>query len=228
MRSAPHVLRASVLVLLAASTTATSGCADPQGEYDDFVQRWDRIHGDASVADAPDDATSDDTGTCDLGEPADVAPYYYMALSTMLAPVKPIMFLATVTWDGTQLGFSFQPLDRNDHKTPQGSPVVGGPFPVNPDGSFEADMGNISITGAANPISGSDIVAQGVLHGVPGAFCKPLDFICGPVTGIVSKPDYLNGVSLEGSNFTMTRMPDANTFPTGKVKINCAGDEALY
>lgn len=226
MTPAMPALRASALALCTGMLLATaSGCADPQGEFDKFSERWDRINGDAA---AQPDVEEVDAGPCPAAEPSDVAPYYYVALSAMLANKKPIMFLGTLTWDGTSLGMTFQPLSADDHKTPAGDPITGGPFTVNEDGSFDADMGAIAVTGAANPISGSDIETLAVLHGEAGRFCKPLDFICGTVTGTISKPDYLNGASLDGSFFTMTRMPDATTFPEGKVKIDCEGNLALY
>ncbi len=220
---------------------AGAGCADPSGQYNDFVERWDRIHAtdagelpeaspEASVedvADAPIEA-AEEPAPCDLPATSDVAPHYYVALSAVFSPTQPIMFLGTVTWDGTSLSLDFQPLDRFDHVTPKGDPVHGGPFTVAADGSFDADMGAIAVSGDANPISGLDIETLAQLHAAAGEFCKPLQFICGTVTGTVSKPDYLAGATLEGSTFTMTAMSSATAFPPGPVVIDCAGKKADY
>jgi len=204
---------AGVLVLAALG----SGCSDAQGEFDDFVKRSATIKGDDGGKDVAVDA-----GDCPKVTQQDVANGYYFTLSAVIVPKKPFVVLGTVTVDekANTVSFHFQPLSKDDKSTPVGSPIVGGPFPIADDGSFEADFGSISMDGAANPIYGSELATTLVLKGEAGGWCGSSEFICGTVEGIVSKP--LKDLNLKGSTFTMQKLTSAGSYPTPI--INCAGD----
>ena len=218
----------TVFGLLAAS------CADPEGAFDDFTDRQDAIQ-DAAAGGSGGTGTGG-TGnmggaagggaggaggnTCTPLQQGDVAEGYLFSLSAVLLPNEPFVADATVTMDegANTISFSIQPLNADDKTTPVGDPILGGPYQVQPDGSFEADFGEISMVGDANPISGNDLVTTLTLIAEPGGWCKESDFVCGDAVGKASKP---LSIKLEGSTFTFQRL-DGSGYP-GPV-LNCAGE----
>lgn len=218
------------LLLIAGALALLTSCADPEGAYKDFEDRYNATNGklDASAPEtsdgSPDDGSAPETSVCVVPAQEDVQGDYLFALSARLLPQKPILGIGTLTIsqgaNGPELSFSLQPLDAKDKKTPVGTPIAGGPFPIQADGSFVADLGSIQVTGAANPISGSDLLTTATFTGGPGALCKPADFICGDVSGIVSKP-LTNYDLAPGSKFTFQRINDPNAWP--QPAIDCQG-----
>ena len=115
--------------------------------------------------------------------------------------------------DEALLNLSLQPLSLDVGETesprmPVGSPIEVNGIEVDPEGAFEVALGEVSLPGAANPISGSDIVAQLSLRG------KVLDenTICGEVEGMIQQPitapfDYSN------STFGAVRLAEGEEFP---------------
>jgi len=228
----------------------SSACADPEGAYDDFNDRYvanqakldasvsDSAGPDASSPDAIDqDGAVDDVVAADQATPeaavcealgaTDVTDPYLFSLSAKLLPTSPILCVGTLKISqgasGPEVSFEIQPLLVSDKKTPVGEPIVGGPFPIQADGSFVAEFGAITVAGAANPISGSDLETTVTLTGAAGAMCKPADFICGDVSGTVSKP--LTSYDLSGgSRFTFQRITDPDTYPVAV--IDCQGTQA--
>ena len=128
--------------------------------------------------------------------------------------------LASVTVDeaANAISMSVQPLRTDDGITPVGMPFAGGPFPIQPDGSFTADFGEISMEGPANPISGSELATTLTLIGMPGGWCTGSAFVCGDVEGTASKPIALD---LTGSTFTLQRVVPPSGYPAPV--LNCAG-----
>ena len=202
---------------LASVPLALAACADPEAVYNRFIDDYQEIYG----ADA---AVEGDAGMCPIVQQADLNPNGYLfALSSKLAPTKPIVGLAQLTREdvGGQPAMSFhiQPLAFADQRTPQGEPIVGGPFEVRSDGSFTADFGQINVVGEANPISQRRLETTATLQGAPGSLCAPIELICGGVEGIVTYP--LNDYPLAGSNFAMVPITDPANYP--KPVLNCDG-----
>ncbi|MFO0613274.1 MAG: hypothetical protein U0414_11825 [Polyangiaceae bacterium] len=212
--------RSGVLcVAVLGAVAALAGCPDPQGSFDEFGKRYNDIFGATSSA-----ATTGAGGGCSAPMPAEIDGQFLFSLSAKLKPKKAIAFLmdVTTTDSGGQLMMAFKatPLSGTDHTTPVGAPIDIAPFPVNADGTFEASLGTITVSGDANPITpGSDIVATVNLQ---GQLCaeKP-DFFCGTVTGQVMMPIMYD---LAGSTFTLQRVMGALPFP----QIDCAGTPAEY
>lgn len=206
-----HLRRAPVLALALALAVALAasplGCADPQGEFDAFGERVRKADGTSSGGGAG------GGGECELPAADAITGQYLVALSAKIARTKPIVFLAHVNAveQGGQLMLSLdvQPLASADRKTPVGAPSGPlGPFPVEPDGSFTLDLGKVSVSGEANPITCSDIEADADMI---GRICQPADFFCGEVTGVAkaSIELQLDG----GSTFTFQRVTDAASLP---------------
>jgi hypothetical protein len=98
-----------------------------------------------------------------------------------------------------------------------GQKLLLGPFPVQANGAFRADMPGLAVPGAANPVTGGDILANVVLE---GSLCGDARSFCGTVTGNVSSPLPLD---LAGSTFTLTRV-DPPADPPTRPPIDCAGN----
>ncbi|NUP11599.1 MAG: hypothetical protein HOW73_36600 [Polyangiaceae bacterium] len=208
------------VAFLAGLLGALSGCPDPQGEFDDFVERFDAIHGGGEGGEGTGGAPD-----CVPTTPAEADGIYLFALSASLNAKKAFAFDATVTTaddgsGGLTLDLSLQPLSKDDQVTPVGDPIVAEDLAVAADGSFDWDFGQVTLIGAANPLTGNDVIATLQLH---GSICggDDLGFICGDVTGNVTSPIMLD---LEGSTFTFQRYEGDKPAPV----INCAKDPAEY
>jgi len=182
-------------------TLSLAGCPDTQGSFDDFVARWQRTHP------AGFDAGLEDAGPCAPPAPGELTGQFIFALSAVVAPDTPILFLADVSSvpdaNGTALTIGFQPLSAADRTTPVGSPVSVGPFPIAADGAFQAALPPLVVAAEANPITGAEIEAQVTLN---ARICGAGDFYCGTVSGRVSRPIDLD---LSGSTFAMERVSGA-------------------
>lgn len=112
---------------------------------------------------------------------------------------------------GATASFSFQPLslDQNGTTTPRefiGAPLVVPNVPINAQGELEIDMGMVMITGAANPVTGSDMEVTILLSGQ----VVHQNALCGAVEGDLLSPlEY----DLTGSTFAAIRLADDGSNP---------------
>ncbi|XYH96390.1 hypothetical protein ACMHYB_52870 [Sorangium sp. So ce1128] len=192
------------------------GCADPEGRFNDFQDRDTTIREDQASGDGGSDGSGGGGGSC-LPEAGAPDGEFFFSLSAYLNPQAPIVFLSTLTTeardDGLSFSMSFQALEAADRKTPTGTPFDVGPYEVSADGQFTAELPTLVVPGNANPISGSELEATITLS---GALCAPADFVCGDVTGTVTRPLRLD---LKGSTFTMQRITEPDSYPAPL--INC-------
>jgi hypothetical protein len=205
----------SLFVLLAAGTTA---CADPQGGFDAFNQRY--------TADQPpvsDAGPAGDGGTCAPPAVGTLDGEYYFTLSAKLNPVEPVVMTIQLTTAEVSGGLTFsgtvQALSAHDRITPVGTTTAIGPFDVSATGGFDAMLPMLTTIATANPLVAADLVSQVNLI---GDFCTPDGFYCGQVTGSVSKPIPI--ADLTGSTFTMQLVKDPTKLPAPL--IDCAKDPA--
>lgn len=167
------------------------GCVDPQERYDAFIERTAQIR-------------EMDSGMVAPGDRFDWSGRYLLALSTSLSPTKPLLFTldAEVSEDLTSIDLVFQPLTTDVDDEPR--TAIGDAFnvddlPYASDGTFEADLGEVTVPGRANPITGSDIIATVQLMASTQASDSGAGgLLCGQVTGMVSVPLALD---LAGSTF---------------------------
>jgi hypothetical protein len=176
------------------------GCVDPQERYDAFLERSAAMRG-----------QHHDAGMVEPSDRFDFSGRYLLALSTTLAPGQPILLACdvAVAADLETLELTVQPLttDANDTpRVPTGDSLVVSDVPYAQDGSFSADLGEVTVPGAANPISGSDIVATVAITATayPMSAELPAHF-CGEATGMVSVPLALD---LAGSTITALEADD--------------------
>jgi hypothetical protein len=174
------------------------------------------------------DPDTSDTDTSDTGS-QDLAGSYLFALETSLGPDLPLQFVLDIdnvvgSDAGTTADFVFTPLSLDQGDTVPGE-CIGAPLEyqgvqIDADGNFDLDMGLVMITGAANPVTGSDITATMVQH---GHLVDP-DRMCGDVEGMLTSPlEY----DLIGSTFAAIPLEggcQADSFPTPI--YDCYGAEA--
>jgi hypothetical protein len=166
---------------LALLALTAGGCVDPHERYDAFLERSASMRG-------------HDAGTVAPGERFDFSGHYLSALSTTLAPGQSILFACDieVASDLTALDLTFQPLATDADASPRepvGEPIVARAVAYMEDGSFSADLGEVTVPGRANPISGSDIVASVVIDAAAHAQNDELPvYFCGQASGMVTVP----------------------------------------
>jgi hypothetical protein len=215
-RFASTFLVGSIVLLLA-------GCPDAAEELDRFDSDYKRIFPPTSGAGGAMMCAAPEAGALD-GD-------FVFAVSANLDRTKPLLFdtdlVTTAAGDSVEFSLTIQPLNAMDRMTPLGSMTTVGPFPVNADGTFVADLPPIDVPGEANPISGNPITADITLTGAlcpsdggGGAGGMSGSFFCGTLDGFANEV-----IPLMGSTWTMEELSAPGMFPD-LPKINCAGDLA--
>jgi hypothetical protein len=146
----------------------------------------------------------------DIGvEPGDQT--LLLAVDTIISPGLPLQGIVWLESNGggtIDLALQWLSLDQGSTTEPRelvGDVYAYSAIPVSPDGSFTWETGVVLIPGAANPITGSDIVASVVAEVVPQG--SPY---CGRVGGEVTSP--IN-VPLDGSTHAMTAVASELELP---------------
>lgn len=145
----------------------------------------------------------------------DVTGQYLFSLSTFIRPDRPMVFGAKVTYtaaaaptdaEAGSIALTLQPLYCKASSGPEPECTrqnVGGPlptftFPVGKNGKFRADLGELTVNGDSNPITGRDITATLVLVGS----VRDKE-ICGGIEGEVTSP-IQSALTPEDSSFGTT------------------------
>lgn len=199
--------RKSRLALLFGAMSLTA-CVDPGARYDDFIERTADLRG-------------RDAGMVEPTERFDWSGRYLLALSTVLAPDQPLLFAVDVevSSDLELATLELQPLttdDDDEPRTPIGDRIVLEDVPYDAEGTLSADLGEVTVPGRANPITGSDIVASVQLSARTRAETddEPSLF-CGEVEGMVIEP---LSYDLAGSTFGAVPTDDA---PSAEPLLRC-------
>ncbi|HRI09664.1 MAG TPA: hypothetical protein PKW35_17705 [Nannocystaceae bacterium] len=189
---------------MASLVMLVGGCPDPAGRLDEFL---DNTEAERDLPPPKEDLAS---------TLADINGTFLLALSSVIDPQHPLQFFTTIeltqNMDGTGTmtmmlqPLSLEPQSLTTPRQPVGDVLTLENIAVADDGSFAVDVGTVMVTGMANPITGSDIVATLALQG----FIQDVDLFCGNVTGAVTQPlDY----DLAGSTFAATRVPAVDMLP---------------
>lgn len=207
--------RRSQLALVPLLALFATGCPSPEAgeKYQSFLDETEEDREDAA------NVKMDQGGSL-----ADVNGDFLLALAAVILPETPLQFVATVTFTPTPTGgtveMNLQPLSLDVGATtvprmPVGDSLTIGPVPVDASGSFELPiMEPVMVTGAANPITGADIVATLNLSGS----IQSADLFCGTVTGAVTEPIDLD---LMGSTFGAVRLTDVTVLPGDPITSAC-------
>lgn len=221
------------LITLSLPLLLVTGCPDAEGEYEAFVDRHEQIHppgsgGAAGAAGAGGTDAGGDAAVCEAPKPKEIDGDYLFALAAVLDTAKPILFRTKVTTEDvggkTGMRWKLQPLLWSDRKTEVGTiidlPATTEPaFLLGADGTFDAKLPPLTITGEANPFSHTDLTAEVTLK---GKFCGVADFFCGTADGGVTVP---LEIPLKGSTWTLEKVT-GTTYPEPP-HINCKKKEAL-
>ncbi len=165
---------------------------------------------------APADSSTTDDVIYDIGAPDGTT--YLLGLVTPLDPSLPLQFLAEIELVDAELVISLQPLSLDQGsmtapRQPVGDvlvPVVDFMTPA-----FSAQLDDVTIPGAANPVSGDDIVGSITLIGSLAGAGAP----CGRAEGMLTAPDEL---SLTGSTWAATSVAGPESLPDG-FATSCPG-----
>jgi hypothetical protein len=157
----------------------------------------------------PVDSSTTDDVIYDIGAPEGTT--YLLALATPLDPGLPLQFLAEIELVDAELVISLQPLSLDQGsmtapRQPVGDvlvPVVDFMTPA-----FSAQLDDVTIPGAANPVSGADIVGSITLIGSLAGAGTP----CGQAEGMLTAPDE---ISLVGSTWAATSVAGPESLPDG-------------
>lgn len=193
-----------------------TGCADPDGKFDAFVERYGRTHA------GTDAGTDGDGGVCVLPTADEVSGRFLLVVSPAFSPKTPLLFLddlsaSSTPSDALELGMTLTALHAKDRTTPVGPPLSPVSMPVAA-GAFSFELGVLEIVGEADPIIfGAPIIGSVILD---GELCGgPFDFSCGSARGHVTVPAELD---LAGSTWTLARIAANGALPD--IAINCAKD----
>lgn len=184
-----HTITKIAAAWLSVGMLAASGCTspDPDGRFQDFVDQTEDQRGPM------------DAGTIEGGQQVDFSGTYFLGLGSNLNTGDPFFFEATVTVDENFVfDLTLQPLTVDTAETPRvavGDPILVEGVQLDEDGKFVADIGLVNLAGDANPVTGSEIVADIELQ---GTVFGP-DQFCGTATGTIPEP--LMGAPLEGGTF---------------------------
>jgi len=157
--------------------------------------------------------------TCDAsGFPSS----YFLALSTVLEPTKPVVARVDISAQpngsgGLDTHWTLQPLLWSDRKIPVGSPIVLPSITHSANGAFDADLPPISIVSEANPISHTPIDVD--VSSLRGSLCGAANSGCGDFDGDLTKPIPYD---LKGSTWTLTKVDSPSNYPEPPA-IDCAG-----
>jgi len=152
------------------------------------------------------------------GQLVDVSGTFLLMLDTIISPGTPLQFVAEVTYtaegEGGTFGMTLQPLtlevmSLDTPRLPIGDLITIDPVPVDASGRFEiASLGELMVSGEANPITGGNIRADVSL----GGNIIDEDTFCGTAGGDVFEPIM---VLLDGSTFSAVRLDlEPGVFPT--------------
>lgn len=174
-----------------------AGCPSPSGEFNNFVGRQDKLDLAVPEQDMP------------AGMFSDISGQFLLTIATKIDPSKPIQFLmdnrVTLNGDGSAtLDFDVQALSAAD-RTPVGTKITR-TSTIAANGDLELAFGTVMVPGAANPISGSDIVGDFTLVGV----IRSSDRYCGQLRGMLVMPFVLD---LTGSPWAAVRVPAGGALP---------------
>lgn len=196
--------RAITLMMLALTVILSTGCPDAQSEFETFLTNTEDMRGGAQ------DLVVETAGDVDFSG------VYFLAVSTDISPGVPLLFGTTVevAEDGETVNMTFQPLvadrlfgvPKPNAREPVGDAIVVNDIPLD-DGTFVADMGEVTVDGEANPITGTNILAIIILHGN----VLSEDLFCGTVGGRVLEPV---DQELLASTFSSVRSEDFSTIET--------------
>ena len=192
------------------------GCASPQQDYDDFVDRFEDIPREAGTVVGFD--AGGDAGDCIRTE-GTIRPFFLTIAPVFNSDVPSLLRADIEIVDGgNAMVLSVQSYAAADRKTLVGEVSVTDPVMVADDGTFTSDSTVLDVHPDANAVLvGQPAKTEVSLTG--GRVCDDADFACGTVMGRVIEPVEL---SLDNSTWTAQLIEDEAN-PPAPLK-NCNKD----
>lgn len=205
-----------------------AACFTPEELFDDFLDAKRQLAADAGTG-------GDDAGQANE-QPLtaeQVTGSYSYAIATPVDPTQPVVYLAEVEAtpapdDSLEVRMRQRPLAIADRTTPVGEFSDWTTMLVDSTGAYESPPITTQVPAAANsfglPLTTTIVFTGRFIN--PASAEQPdaeVEFFCGAATGMVEGI----GLSLEGSTFAASRIPDpddSSTYPD--VVINCNQDPA--
>ena len=206
------------LLLLPLSIFVALGCADPEGAYDDFVERKKKTSDNSDAGTGNDGGGACSSDPCSPPAAGAIDGDYLFSLAAIVngeatTKKKPFVFVNTVTTKAgspLEMSWSLQPLNKDDRKTAVGTPIDIPSIQIDNEGLATISLKDVNLPGEANPISGSIIVADLEMS---GRICDgAADFFAGQASGQASKP--LPLPIDKGSEWMMEKITDPNNYPS--------------
>lgn len=162
---------------------------------------------------ADDQAATDEDGPVvdDGPEPLPRGEQWLLAVAVIINPQTPLQWHVVGEWTGSQLDATMQSLELGPGSTTSPRTPVGDATPfrfvVDERGGLSFTLDVLRIAGMANPITGSEILADDVTFA--GRY-QIDDVWCGTVTGTVTQPLMLD---LTGSTFAAVPIDSLDALP---------------
>jgi hypothetical protein len=212
-----------------------TGCPDPKGKYDDFIERRSPViempEGGAEGGAEGGGTSGSEAGSA--GEEASMitaieSGRFWLGLAPILDPANPMAFITEIDFEiaddgsmGRVLSMSLDPMTCEDRSvSAEGVIDFTEGVDLNADSSFVVDLGERTVPGPANCISGSNILATIVMHGA----IVSNDTLCGTVTGELFQPFAFD---LKGSTFAAIRLEEGMSTADLAIPSTCEEIEAL-
>ena len=184
-------------------------------DYDDDSGTGDPTDGMATMTTAS--SATETTGTnIDPTQPFD----FLLVVSTTLDPSLPLQGYVTATPNGSTVDLTLQwlslsPGSTNAPRQPVGDVYAYAGLPYDANAGFAWTTGIILIPGAANPLTGEDLVGSITVAAELSGVDAPL--FCGAADGQITMPF---DAALAGSTHSMTVVPDVGQLPS-PVALGC-------
>ena len=173
---------------------------DPGGTSgNDVSESSSGSQGMAPGADTRPVSTTRDAATGEPDEPIDttVEGEFFVSLPTIIAEATPLQFVGTINADAQSISMLLTPLSLDVLSVDTPRELVPPPIElvgtVGPGRTFSIPLHELQVSGVANPITGSDIVASISIEGTLGD-----GLVCGDADGEVTVP---TTIALTGSRF---------------------------
>jgi len=203
------------LVLASVCALGSMACVDPEGSFNDFVDRSKALGVGGTTADA---------GDCTPPAPGEVEGNVFLAVSLSIAKTLPVTLAGTLESPEVNgrpsILLKLSALNYSDRKTPVQTEIIPrGPYVIDETGSFTAELPQEVIPAAANAVTKQDSESQVTLT---GKVCGKSDFYCGTLVAQIIQPALPN---VQGT-YALTFVDDLATIPPDPVYINCEREVA--
>jgi hypothetical protein len=206
-------------IALSIGPVFVAACADPKGEFDEYIDRTNNIRGVIPEG----GVVTEDTGATDTAEDVppfdanvDVSGTFFASCLPTLAggnAAQSLLFYMEVTEVSHSLALNIYPLSKTA-TTFSKSETVGVPqvipmAAVNADGTWKVTVGEVDIPGTSQRISDNDLTLVNVSY---DARITSVDRMCAELSGKLTKP-FESSIDGPGDICIFNRMAEGTMLP---------------